>query len=266
MALKSQTWACPEESLLPWCCEESVCCEPDEAAIIMCDLCAQGATVSGNALEGSSANLACCIGGVWQFDGTGTITFAGGGEWDTIIVMGHTADTIATPLGTVPGLCETECGDFYAPAVFHGGLQTGGASITISGTGPQCVERIIVGKKLFFPEGLSLGYSDIFAGADSEMDVKFNECGAPISAMQKRSPLSLDVDIQCVSRQWAKELWSPARRYMAQHGVCFMPSVNLCPDDVFCGWLTSAVAAAAGPFYKNISLSAQGFIGVGYEK
>jgi hypothetical protein len=69
-----------------------------------------------------------------------------------------------------------------------------------------------------------------------------------------------------VSRQYVKEIWQPAKRFMAKHGVCFMPSVNLCPDDVFCGWMTGASAPAAGPFYKNISLSAQGFIGCEAEK
>ena len=248
----------------PCCLNQLLGCEPDEPALISCDVCAQGGVASGAALAGSSAQNACCVGGIWQFDGSATLNISGGGVYDTIIVFGHTADSISTPFGTQPGLCESDCGDFYAPVVFHGPLTAGDVNITLIGTGPQCVERIVVGRKLFFPEGLGLDFNDIFDGHDCKMDVKRSACGTPISATITRDPVSLDLSIQCVDQGWLKEFWRPAMRYMCRYGVCFMPSVNHCPDDVFCGWFESSGGSSSysGSWSKTVSLQATGYTGV----
>lgn len=245
------------------CLDQLLGCEPDEPALIACDKCAEGAVITGNALPGSSANNACCVGGIWQFDGQGSLNISGGGAYDTIVVFGHTADTITTPFGTDAGLCESECGDFYAPAVFHGPLTSGDVTVTVTGTGPQCVERIVVGRKLYFPEGLGLDFNDIFDGNDCKMEVKMSECGTPMSSTIVRDAVSLDLNIQCVDQQWLKQFWRPAMRYMCRYGVCFMPSVNHCPDDVFCGWFESSGGGSTydGPWSKSVSLQATGYTG-----
>ena len=246
------------------CFDTTFGCEPDEPALIACDVCADGGIASGPALPGSSAQNACCVGGVWQFDGSATLSITGGGAYDTIIVFGHTLDSITTPFGTKPGLCESECGDFYAPVVFHGPLSTGAVNLSLIGIGPQCVERIVVGRKMYFPEGLGLDFNDIFDGHDCKTDVKMSACGTPMSATIMRDAVSLDLNIQCVDQAWIKQFWRPAVRYMCRYGVCFMPSVNHCPDDVFCGWFDSSGGGSSyqGPWSKTVSLQATGYTGV----
>lgn len=256
------------------CCDESLCCQEHNPALIWCDICAAGWTVNGPALVGSSANNACCIGGVWQFDGTATFTASGPATCiDTVIVMGHNLDSIDTPIGSASGTCEAwNCmGDQSVPIVIHdysaepiGGACTEYSSfnITLNGSGPQCVERIIIGQKMYFPDGgLDLGYQNIFTGSDCSSDVKMSECCTPLASTSKREPVDLDLSLPCAPEWYVKQRWQPFMRYACQYGVCFMPSVNRCPEQVFCGWFDSPQGGSSytDPWRQTLSLQAKGF-------
>lgn len=260
------------------CCDESVCCQAHNPALLSCDICAAGWTAQepGATLEGSTVNNACCIGGLWQFDGSTTVTFTGPATCiDTIVIMGHNVDSVNTPFGSASGTCESfNCmGPQSVPIVIHdyeaNDPVTGACSeyttftIQLNGTGPQCIDRIFIGQKMYFPEGvLSMDYQNIFTGSDCSVEVKMSECCTPLAATVKREPISLDLSLICAPEWYVKQRWLPFMRFACRHGVCFMPSVNRCPEQVFCGWFESTQGGStySDPWRQTLTLSATGFI------
>ena len=262
---------------LEFCCDDVVCCQPHNPALIWCDLCASGGIASGaGTLAGSSPQNACCIGGSWYTTG-GTFAVNGGSACvDTVIVFGTNIESIVTPFGPGEGVCVDECGgEYYAPIVVHDPdvqqaadgtcVPTSSFSITVNAGpgGVACVDRIVFGQKMYFPEGtLDQGYTNIFAGSDCKTEVIMSECCTPICTTVKREPINLDLELICAPEWYVKQRWKPFMRYACKNGVCFMPSVNRCQEDVFCGWFESTQAGSSysDPWRQTLSLSARGFI------
>lgn len=247
------------------CCDEPwICCDPHTPALIACSLCGTGGVASGPALDGSSAEQACCIAGVWQYPGSSallTVSNPAGIAYDTAIIFGQTAETVTTPFGTSETLCDTGCGFVSQPIVQYGEDQTGAAFASFDGgDAPGKVERVIFGKRIEFPDGIRVGAQDPWAGTGIIQEIKLSECKTPLLAMPCRSPRPISIEIDCIDEEYYKQVWLPFIKYAARYGITFMPSTNRCPDQVFTGWIATAQTGSwYSSLHRRITLSATGY-------
>lgn len=250
--------------------DEDFCCDPHLPAVIQCDLCAFGGTATGTgALEPSTGAEVCCVGGLFQYTGSTTITISNPNamEIDTVIVMGQTAETVITPWGTSNAVCTTPCGGKITMPVVQYAPITGSEvvssfQVTLAG-GPSvgCVERVIVGKRLNLPMGLRVGAQDPWSGTGITHDVKMSECKRPMMATRCRNPVPLSLQVDCITEEFAKTNWRFFMQYAARHGLTFLPSINRCPQDVFVGWFNTPQSGTwSSPFHRQATLQGLGFI------
>lgn len=246
-----------------------LCCDEHIPALIACDICFGGGTVTSTAapLTGTDPNQVCCVGGVFQYAGASTLLdFTGPTAIpiDTVVVLGQNAGQVSSAFGATLTDCQIGQGKFVPAPVVQlggGGLVSNTFTVALSAGGATgCVERVIVGKRVELPEGLRVGAQDPWSGTSIVHEVEMSQCCRPLHSTLKRMPMPLQLKIDCISEEFYKTVWLPYIHYAARRGVVFMPSVNRCPWQVFVGWIESPQAGTwYSSFDRTITINARGY-------
>ncbi len=274
-------------------CDEDclgIACEPkpDEPAFHYCNVCHRPdwTITATNGLNSIINACSCNDSQFFQFQGSTSINLSGPITFlDSIIIWGHniTDGSIQTspfPLNQENPDNEGQPVDI---GVFNDGSCTdalicpiqvnfedvppdGISDLTIdivSNTDDViCIQQLFVGKKFFLPcDRLPATFNNPHDGSDYELDIKTSRCGR-LSQTLEHVPVPLELELECVSREWLDEEWRPLLRYMRRYGVLFQHSRNNSPKDIFSGWIPRKGGESVfdpDTCTYSVSLSAEGY-------
>jgi hypothetical protein len=263
--------------------EDPFCCDEHQPAILWNDASNCGWTFTAtNAVNGSDISMAfaCNIGQQFCFEGSTQILAQGDNLFiDTLVLYGLTMEpgmVTTSPLTKFGGeplevnpITDDACIGGYSipPTVYFDQVDQSidMLMITIEGEPGQiyCIDTLFLGRKLFLPDNaIPQPWTNPFRGMDREVSVKYSDCGYPISAYSTKKESTLNLNIRCISEQWAKQTLAPLMRYLeCPNPLLFAWSINNCPHEIFYGYVEKNEGSTYNnSIYQQTTITAKGWI------